>query len=172
MNAALENAFGALALAISDDIHASIQSSGLVHSEAEAVGHLGHAPGMAITQLADAIALSHAATVRLVARLEDRGLVERSSSETDGRTVLLKLSQHGQDLHAGQMHQRQDKLRAALKALTVDEQAMLSTLSTKVLQELLRDENHAFRVCRLCNRQVCASCPVEIEMMRREAAQS
>lgn len=172
MTSALENTFGALALALSDDIHASIQSVGLVQSEAEAVGHLGHAPGLAISRLADAISLSHAATVRLVARLEDRGLVERSSSATDGRTVLLKLSQRGQELHAGQMRHRQDRLRAALMTLTSDEQAMLSSLTTKLLREILRDENHAFRVCRLCNRQVCASCPVETEMMRREAAQS
>ncbi|MGD1885443.1 MAG: MarR family winged helix-turn-helix transcriptional regulator [Paracoccaceae bacterium] len=171
MTNALENTFGAMAIALSDDIFSSIQANGLVQSEAEAIGHLGHAPGLAISHLADAISLSHAATVRLVARLEDRGLVERSPSETDGRTVLLKLSERGQELHARQMGQRQDKLRTALKALSSDEQAMLSFLSTKLLNALLRDENHAFRVCRLCNRQVCANCPVETEMMRREEVQ-
>lgn len=168
----LENSFGALALAVSDDIYAAIQSTGLVHSEAEAIGHLGHAPGMTIAHLADAVSLSHAATVRLVARLEGRNLVERSASETDGRIVLLKLSPHGQDIHAGQMRQRQDKLRSALMALDADEQALLASLSNKVLRELLRDESHAFRVCRLCNRPVCNSCPVESEMMEREAGQS
>ncbi|MEM7746716.1 MAG: MarR family transcriptional regulator [Pseudomonadota bacterium] len=172
MTAALENAVGALALALSDDIHTSIQSAGLVHSEAEAIGHLGHAPGLAISHLADAISLSHAATVRLVARLEDRGLVDRSPSETDGRTVLLKLTQRGKDLHAGQMRERQYKIRAALKTLNYDEQVMLSELSTKVLRELIRDESHAFRICRLCNRPICDSCPVETEMMRREPVQS
>ncbi len=172
MTAALENAFGALALALSDDIHACIQSNGLVPSEAEAVGHLGHAPDMTITHLADAISLSHAATVRLVARLEDRGFIERSASQTDGRIVVLRLSENGAELHASQMRQRQEKLRTALETLSEDEQDMLAKLSTKVLGELLRDENHAFRVCRLCNRPVCENCPVETEMMKREAAQN
>ena len=169
---ALENTFGALALALSDDISASIQTDDLVPSEAEAVGHLGHAPGMTITNLSSAISLSHAAAVRLVGRLEDKGLVVRETSSTDARSVILKLSAAGTNLHHKLLHQRQKKLRSALQTLNTQEQKMLGKLSNRVLQKMLRDEDHAFRVCRLCDRPICENCPVEAEMIEREGRES
>ncbi|MEO0497072.1 MAG: MarR family transcriptional regulator [Pseudomonadota bacterium] len=169
MDEALENTLGALALALSDDIGASIQTSGFVQSEVEAIGHLGHAPEMTISDLSSAIALSHAATVRLVTRLEAKGLVSRSQSTLDARKVILKLTAQGEDLHETLLGRRQGRLRSALQVLSPQEKSQFSTLTNRILRAMLRDESHAFRVCRLCDRPVCASCPVEAEMVERSA---
>ena len=169
MQEALENTFGALALALTDDVNAALAAKGLLPSEFEAIGHLGHAPGLTITDLSSAIALSHAATVRLVARLEAKGVVSREKSNSDGRSVVLRLNATGLELHGELLAERHKKLRSALRVLTKEEQKTLSELTDRILRKMLRTEQHAFRVCRLCNQPICKGCPVETEMMEREA---
>ncbi|MEM6274919.1 MAG: MarR family transcriptional regulator [Myxococcota bacterium] len=167
MSEALQNTLGALALALCDDVYEAFRDEDLVPSEAEAVGHIGHAPGMTIRDLSKAIALSHAATVRLVGRLEEKGVVTRAPCATDGRNVLLRLSRAGRRLHKTFLQRRRLRLRKALSVLSSDERGQFASLSNRILSEFVRSEDHAFRVCRLCDRPACSQCPVETEMIRR-----
>lgn len=171
MSEALENTFGALALALTDEVNAALGTDGFLPSEFEAIGHLGHAPGLTIKDLANTVALSHAATVRLVGRLEAKELVLREKSSTDGRSVTLKLSSNGYKLYKNLLTQRQEILSRALRGLNADERKTLTYLSNRILREILRNEQHAFRICRLCNQPICEDCPVEAEMVEREARQ-
>ncbi len=168
MRSNAENTLGALSRALSDEINESVHGLDLMPSELEAVGHIGHAPGMAISDLAQSIALSHAATVRLVRRLEAKGLITRAHSQSDSRVVLLHLSKSGKSMHDGIMSHRTKKLRHALNALTVQEQKILASFADRMLRKILRDESHAYRICRLCDRDNCSHCPIENEMADRE----
>lgn len=66
-----------------------------------------------IGDLQETVALSQPALSRLVARLEERGLVQRSAAEVDGRATAICLTGDGADLieraiqvHANAVHER------------------------------------------------------------------
>lgn len=64
-----------------------------------------------IQDLRSSVALSQPALSRLVARLADRGLLERVPADDDGRAVIVRLTAAGEDIagramqvHAGAVH--------------------------------------------------------------------
>lgn len=66
-----------------------------------------------ISDLQETVSLSQPALSRLVARLEGRGYLERSTAEVDGRATALCLTEAGMDLieraihvHANAVHER------------------------------------------------------------------
>ena len=63
-------------------------------------------PETRMQDLLDAVVLSQPALSRLVARLAERGLVERTPAEDDGRAVLVRLTRTGMETagHAMQVH--------------------------------------------------------------------
>jgi DNA-binding MarR family transcriptional regulator len=71
-------------------------------------------PAMTMKDLADQLLLTHHAAVQQVNRLAKAGLVERSPSSTDGRSVILTLSAEGA--------------------------ALIDTLAAQHLDEMLRQE--------------------------------
>ncbi|RYF54490.1 MAG: MarR family transcriptional regulator, partial [Comamonadaceae bacterium] len=80
----LVNLFGALALAVADDLLAEAQKQAPEPGPAAAaVSLLRHEPGMSIDQLRRGLSLSHPGAVRLVDRLAGDGLVERQISTRD-----------------------------------------------------------------------------------------
>ncbi|HEX4741145.1 MAG TPA: MarR family transcriptional regulator [Caulobacteraceae bacterium] len=61
----------------------------------------GPSEAMAVMELAELLLLTHHGTVQLVDRLAKAGLVERSPSPQDRRSVLLKLTPKGETLLDG-----------------------------------------------------------------------
>ena len=84
-------------------------------------------------ELQQGVLLSQPALSRLVDRLEARGLVARSSDQTDGRAVRVTLTPAGRELQqtVGRSHAR--SVERELRALTPDEQRELKRLVTKLL---------------------------------------
>jgi DNA-binding MarR family transcriptional regulator len=60
--------------------------------------HNGEGGHLQMKQVADAVALSHSATTRLVTRLEDRGLLERYLCPTDRRGIYANVTESGLSL--------------------------------------------------------------------------
>src|SRR3546814_20133527 len=86
------NIFGAFAHMFSDDIvRATSSRAPEAGPAASALALLAHEPGLSIRTLAIGVGLSHAGTVRLVARLVAEGLVERQGPATDRRASPLSL---------------------------------------------------------------------------------
>jgi DNA-binding MarR family transcriptional regulator len=54
--------------------------------------------GIMIRDLADQMLLKHHSAVQLVDRLARAGLIERNPSPTDGRSVLVSMTQKGEEL--------------------------------------------------------------------------
>ena len=155
------NIFGALALMVSDDI----QQAAAAHSPeagptAAALALLAHEPGLSIRTLAAGVGLSHAGTVRLVDRLERDALIERREHAHDGRTRSLYLTPIGEQLSRQILQARDDIIQNSLAALDDKEVALLATLAEKVLKSRLKDSDHAYRICRLCDNSRCDACPV------------
>jgi DNA-binding MarR family transcriptional regulator len=163
------NLLGALALGISDEIRTATEREASEAGTAPAaVVFIGHLPGITIEQLRRALGLSHPGAVRLVDRLEANGLTERRASPADGRAVTLVLTARGRRERDRILAERHRSIRAALGALTAVERAQLDELIAKLLVTLLRDEPHAYAICRLCDERACKPCPVDEELGSRQ----
>jgi DNA-binding MarR family transcriptional regulator len=159
------NIFGAFALMVADDIvRAASAQAPDAGPAASALALLGHDPGMSVRTLAKGVGLSHAGAVRLVDRLVADGLIERRGHATDGRTVALHLSAEGEVRSAAVLAARSAVLAETLSALSEDEQAVLGRLSERVVRARLRDLDHAYTICRLCEYGACDHCPVDEEL--------
>jgi len=162
------NVFGAVSLAFADEI---IQDTTLHAPEAgpdaSALALIGHTPGLSIRTLAGSVALTHAGAVRLADRLESEGLIERRAHATDGRTRALYLTAAGEKACSSVLQARDSVLSRGFAALTQDEQQMLGQLAERMLRAAVRDEPHAYRVCRLCDYSNCPDCPVDAELKSR-----
>jgi DNA-binding MarR family transcriptional regulator len=134
---------------------------------AAALALLFHVPGLSVRTLAAGVGLSHPGTVRLVDRLVEEGLVRRRDHATDGRTRSLYLTKAGEKASAAVLEARDATIAEELSALEPQELALLAALAERVLRARLRDENHAYRICRLCSYPSCGQCPVEMELNER-----
>jgi len=84
-----------------------------------------------LNALLDAVSLSQPALSRLVARLEERGLVTRSKNEEDGRAVVVCLTTSGANLidRAIEIHAQVVNETLISKISGPEQAALLKTLS-------------------------------------------
>jgi DNA-binding MarR family transcriptional regulator len=163
------NVFGALALMISDDIiRATENFAPEVGPAASALALLAHQPGLSIRTLSAGVGITHAGTVRLVDRLVADGLVERRDHSSDGRTKALHLTSAGEKASAAVLEARDKVIAKELAVLSPAEVVLLAKLSERVLRARLKDLDHAYNVCRLCEYSACKNCPIEEELRQRE----
>lgn len=159
------NLLGALALAVTDAIQSSIQSAtDRGASVAAAMITLATFDGLSIEELRHHLGLSHPATVRLVDRLADEGLLQRHAGG-HGRTLALHLTAAGRQAVAEIETSRGRTLEDTLATLTRAERQMLTPLLEKLLVQLTGTRSDAHRMCRLCDQNCCdvkpRGCPVD-----------
>jgi len=126
--------FGALALAVADEIANASASYSPSGPTAAALVFICLDPGLSIGELAERIRLSHAGTVRLIDRLELERLVERRRNDSDRRARFIYLTTSGEELMAAIMTARDDAISAYLSVLSPDELSTLGALSEHLLQ--------------------------------------
>ncbi len=168
---AIRNRLGALSLALADELVGAAEEKAPERGGAAATLVLAaHAPGLSIERLRRAVGLSHPGAVRLVDRLEADGLIVRRPSDHDRRAVGLTLTATGQRAVTAILGARGEALDRVLAALAAEEREMLGQLIEKMLRALLRDLDHAFAICRLCEWEQCDDCPVDGELEQRAPA--
>jgi DNA-binding MarR family transcriptional regulator len=163
----LANRLGALALRITDRMHAAVSSDSRSLSSATALSALDRfldAPS--IDQLSSVLGLSSSATVRLVDRLVADGYATRAST-TDGRVSVVELTGAGRRAAARIVAARADLLEGIVASLSVDERTALHELVETLLVELIRGPATKAWMCRLCDTQACGAppgqpCPVTV----------
>lgn len=79
-----------------------------------------------LTELAADEGVTQPAMTQLAQRLERDGLAERATDATDGRVVLVRVTQAGRDLLARRRAVRAEHLAARLGRLTADDQALIA----------------------------------------------
>ncbi|MEV4135782.1 MarR family transcriptional regulator [Dactylosporangium sp. NPDC049742] len=79
-----------------------------------------------LTELAAAEGVTQPAMTQLAQRLERDGLAERTTDPTDGRVVLVRVTQAGRDLLARRRKVRAAHLQDLLSSLSADDQALLA----------------------------------------------
>ena len=79
-----------------------------------------------LTELAAAEGVTQPAMTQLAQRLERDGLAERTTDATDGRVVLVRVTQAGRDLLAHRRQVRARHLAALLDRLSADDEALIA----------------------------------------------
>jgi MarR family transcriptional repressor of emrRAB len=156
------NLLGAFALGAVDRLRNAVQGDDRSLSASAALIHVRLRPGQTIDFLARVLDISHPATVRLVDRLEDDGLVERRPGG-DRRSRALVLTRAGNEAAVTALAKRLEVLDDLLAPLTVAERRQLESLLEKLLAGMTEDRWSARNLCRLCDFPTCAnpSCPVD-----------
>ena len=155
-------------MALADDILRSTgRNAPEIGPAAAALSLIGHEPDLSINELRVGVGLSQPGTVRLVDRMVAAGMVARLAAKHDRRAVALSLTPGGQAACDAIMAGRNGALAKGLAALDNDERHTLGLLASKMLRTMLRDENHAYQICRLCDFERCEDCPVDSELKAR-----
>jgi DNA-binding MarR family transcriptional regulator len=169
----LANLLGASAVAISDRLaEAGRKTVGAGGATAAALLTIGSRPGGAINDLCRALDLSHSGAVRLVDRLEERGLVSRAPRK-DAREVGLRLTASGKGAFERLLAERRAMLQRLLAPLDSNDLAVVERALSRLLGGLPKNRTEAWQICRLCEHSVCrgASCPVgsAVDVLEAEA---
>ena len=166
------NLLGALA----KEIAARLERHGRQHpnetsSAAAALNVIGFYEGCSNSALSRALGLSHPATVRLVDKLEEAGLV-RSKVGTDKRSVALRLTGPGRTRAREAARQRCVLLGDIIDILTPERRQQLDAIAETLLRSLVLAAADADHICRLCDTRACppVKCPVHQKALALEAA--
>jgi DNA-binding MarR family transcriptional regulator len=116
----------------------------LSRTEGGLLGTLAEGPRR-ISELAESEALAQPTVTQLVDRLEQRGLVARKRSRSDGRVVLVSISALGRAQLEALRAQYRESMRRAVEVLNDDELAELAAASETMhrLIETLRQRTPA-----------------------------
>jgi DNA-binding MarR family transcriptional regulator len=158
------NLLGALVTALADRSRAAIsEQSGLNAEDPAALVTLYWQPSLSIQQLSSVVGRSHAATVRIIDRLEMASLVDRTSGD-DQRKCHLVLTAAGRHHAQGVMRQRHRVFADALAPLDSRERATFAALLAKVTAAVTDNADEAAVICRLCDERRCSptQCPITL----------
>lgn len=76
-----------------------VSTLGLTLPQYDIVITLGDTPGMTFKKLGEKTLITKGTLTGVIGRLEDRGLVQRVASETDGRSQIVRLTTAGEALY-------------------------------------------------------------------------
>lgn len=151
---------GAWGLAVADAelgaVEEVVRHGGAIPAALVAI--VAHPPG-SIEELRPTLGLSQPGAARLVDRLVTAGWVKRTTA-TDGRAVAISATASGRRLATRLLTQRQTVLRQLLEPLDDAECDQLAGLLEKLLAARTDSARTLNRICRICNRPSCDSCPV------------
>jgi DNA-binding MarR family transcriptional regulator len=157
------NVIGALAVVLGDRIRdATEEASGMRGALPAALSALHEwAGGRTIETLAGGLRLSHSRTVRVVDRLEQKGLARRAPDPADGRGVLVHLTPAGRRLGRRVLDARATALE---QAVAEAERRELAPIAERLLGHATTGRRAAGAICRLCDAHACGHhdgrCPV------------
>ena len=157
------NVIGAMVVVLGDRIRDATEEAGGMGGALPAALSALHewAGGRTIETLAGGLRLSHSRTVRVVDKLEARGLATRTRDPADGRGVLVQLTPAGRRAGRAVLDARAEALEAALDR---DDRRELVLAAERVLARATTGRRSAGAICRLCDAHACGHydgrCPV------------
>jgi DNA-binding MarR family transcriptional regulator len=169
------NVIGALAVVLGDRLRdATEEACGMRGALPAALSALHEwAGGRPIETLAGGLRLSHSRTVRVVDRLEQKGLARRAPDPADGRGVLVHLTPAGRRLGRRVLDAR---AAALARAVGEPERRELAPIAERLLGHATTGRRAARANCRLCDAHACGHhdgrCPVTRAADAAESAQS
>lgn len=156
------NLLGALAVGMRDQVGGALaEAMGLDEAAVAALLTVRARPGQSITDVATALRLTHPGAVRVVNRLERRGLLTRGQGK-DARSRGLVLTAEGEAVSARGLTARAAVLQDSLEVVPAEHRSSLIRAMEAMLASLPASRRDAWRICRICDHQVCRGpkCPV------------
>ena len=159
------NILGALAVLIQDRVEGMWQSAlDLSPMAAAALVQIDNEPGSSIEAEAGRIGLTHSATVRVIDKLAERGLVEKDRARKDARAQSLTLSKPGKRV-AQQLHEARNQVTDDLLAgLAPAQRQALEQGISAILYRCVAPGREADVTCRVCDDRRCSPeiCPIRV----------
>lgn len=159
------NILGALSVLIQDRVESAWQAElDLSPMTAAALIQIEGEPGCSIELVSGRIGLTHSATVRVIDKLVERGLVAKDRAAKDARAQSLKLSRSGkrvaQHLHAAR-NKVTDELLAGLDRAQL---AAFERAIAAILHRTVEPGREADVTCRVCDDRRCTPdiCPIRV----------
>jgi DNA-binding MarR family transcriptional regulator len=156
-----QNLLGALVLTLSDRIRRQTESVlGHAGGAAAALATIAQQPGGTVEDLRQAVGRSQPATVRIVDRLVELGLVDRRSAGR-GPAVALTATPAGIQRAKEVLAVRRDVIGELVPDLDPEEAAVLTRILERALGRAA-ELPEGTTVCRLCDKGGCrrSDCPV------------
>ena len=159
------NILGAMSLLIQDRVERAWQSTlDLSPMAAAAMVQIDNEPGASIELVANHIGLTHSATVRVIDKLAERGLVEKDRAHKDARAQSLKLSKAGKRL-VQQLHGTRNAVTDDLLAgLNPAQRTAMEEAIRAILHRCVEPGREADVTCRVCDDRRCSPdiCPIRV----------
>ncbi len=128
-------------------------------SDITALVSIMHCNAFNIGWLANVLELTHSATVRLVDRMENDGLISRLAKDAK-KQVGLSISTKGKKLAKEILSVRHELASNLLTPLSAEQMDTLASLARVTLAGNIEDELAAYKTCALCDESGCgAGCP-------------
>jgi DNA-binding MarR family transcriptional regulator len=156
------NLLGALSAAINERAAVAFgEHPNQTDTAVAALKLVADADGCSNGELAQALGLSHPATVRLLDRLEAAHLVQRAPA-ADRRAVAVHVTPEGKRRVRRALTARGQALQAVIATLDVERRDQLAAIASELLDALTTSPLEAAHVCRLCDSAHCPAitCPV------------
>ena len=133
---------------------------GLTSSQLQVLGYIFHHGRSSIGDVAEGLGITHPAAVKLVDRIERKGLVRRVESEADRRVSLVELTASGKEL-AGRVLSKPTKLleRAIARLERRDLESVMRGLEV-LLAAALDDRRTVESACLRCGDDHIGCCIV------------
>lgn len=163
------NLLGALSVAVADRLEDELKNHpNQTDSAAAALNLIGFYEGCTNGALSLSLGLSHTATVRLLDKLVNEGLVERRAAPHDQRAVALYPTKRGRARAREILETRCVTLSDTIVPLTTAEERQLARLLEKLLRSITKTAADADHICRLCDETACPAgiCPVHQTALR------
>lgn len=122
--------------AASGQFHATVRQAGLRVPEWRVLACLFDRDGAMITQLAGFALVEQSRLTRIIAQMDDRGLVSRRGDPQDGRRVRVFLTQDGRDLASHLVIKAREHEAGLLKILQDNDGARLKPALRSLLGAL------------------------------------
>jgi MarR family transcriptional regulator, organic hydroperoxide resistance regulator len=112
------------------------KETGISGALVSALWELHQAPGMRVSELAQALAVHQSTASNLVDKLQERGLIERDRSTDDQRVVRLHLTRQGENIIRRAPQPAGGLLREALHKLPASTLQNLDRLLAQLMEQL------------------------------------
>lgn len=133
---------------------------GLTPSQLMGLSYLYRHGESSVGEIAQGLAITHPAAVRMIGRLKKKGLVHRTVSEADRRVSLIGLTKSGQELAVGVITKRTETLSRALARVKPEDFENVMRGLEALLAAILMDKEDVESVCLKCGDDHIGCCIV------------
>jgi DNA-binding MarR family transcriptional regulator len=137
-----------------------VRRIGITFPQLQCLLYLTHHGVSSIGEIATGLSISHPAAVRMVGRLERKGLVRKSTLDSDRRVSEVELTNVGCSMAGIVRRERLQPIEDGLRDLSVTEREGLVRGLEKLVASILKDERVVEFACLRCGEQHDGECVI------------